>query len=98
MTRNFGISFEKVTGGSTVGGNQPTRPHISADTRADSNVIEFKSAGALPPDAPVNSLAKEREPFIQGYELGSGLLFLFVVLLPVAIVGGLVIGYLAFVA
>jgi hypothetical protein len=36
-----------------------------------------------------------RDP-IPEFERGSSLLFLFVVLLPIALVGGLVIGYAAF--
>ncbi len=43
-------------------------------------------------------LPKNSEPFIHPFELGSSLLFLFVVLLPIAIVGGVCIGYAALVS
>lgn len=61
----------------------------SANTRAD------PYAGLVPP---AGSRSQEGEPFIHPLELGSHLLFLAVVLLPIAIVGGIVVGYLAFVA
>lgn len=40
-----------------------------------------------------NSGSKEGQSFIHPFEVGSNLLFLFVVLLPIAIVGGLCISY-----
>lgn len=45
-----------------------------------------------------NSRPQEREPFIHPFEIGSNLLFLFVILAPLALVGGACIGYAAFIA
>ena len=83
--------------GRSVSGAQPRSGlHIGADTHAD-NVIQL--ASRLPPGtARLNSRSKEVEPFIDPFEFGSNILFAAVVLAPIAIVGGIVIGYLAFVA
>lgn len=42
MSRNFGLSFEKVTTGPALRGNeQLARHHVAQQTQRDSNVIQF---------------------------------------------------------
>ena len=82
MPRNFGISFEKVTTRPASGAQPPAGPHYSADTRADSNVIQL---AALRPPGTVglNSLAKERELSIRHrYDLGAVLFWAVVMVVP----------------
>jgi hypothetical protein len=55
MTHHRNFYLEKVTTGSASGAQPPIRPHYSADTHADSNVIQL----VLP-----NSRSQEGEPFI----------------------------------
>jgi hypothetical protein len=81
-------------------GAQPPRgPLTGADTtRTNSNILPFSLADRTPSRCDrLNSRSQEVEPFIHPFELGSHLLFLALLLLPLAIVGGIVIGYLTFV-
>lgn len=91
-SRNFGLTTR-----ATVGGNQSHGPHTSANsTRANSNIIPFSLADRfLSRCDRLNSRSQEVESFIHPFELGSHLLFLGLMLLPIVIVGGMVIGYLA---
>lgn len=103
--RNFGVP--SVTARGIVGGVDQSRgPHNGDDTHADSNVLQFRLADRAPSRADrLNSdgfdcqlFIQDEQSVIEPYELGSGVLFLFVVLAPVAIVSGMVLGYLLFVA
>ena len=89
--RNFGIP--NTTSRRAVGGMTSPAALDAPDTQRANSV-----AVARPPLVRINSRSKEVEPFIHGFELGSSLLFLFVVLLPIAIVGGVCIGYAALVS
>jgi hypothetical protein len=91
MSRNWYVGSRE-----TVGGNQSPGSYTAHDTQRD-NVIQL--ASRLPPGTVwPNSRSQEVEPFIHPFELGSGFLFAAVVLLPIAVVSGVVIGYLAFIA
>ncbi len=72
----------RATSGTAPGVEQPqSRSHLREGTPRNSNQFTAQSG----------------EPFTHPFELGSSLLFLFVVLAPIVIVSGVVIGYLAFV-
>lgn len=69
-------------------GGQVHRPGSRAGTQRDSN-----SVGFLP-----DSGSKESQLSIEPLELGASLLVLFVLLSPVAIIGGLFVAHLAYLA
>lgn len=49
MSRNFGLSFEKLSDRTAHGGVTPSGPRHSAGAHADSNVIKFQSPGGAAP-------------------------------------------------
>lgn len=68
-----------------VGGDQSPGSPVARDTQRD-YVLELVQRNML----------EAGEPLIHPFELGSHLLFLALLLLPLAIVGGVVVGYLTF--
>lgn len=89
MSRNFGISFEKLSDRTDLGAKHPSGPRHSAGAHADSNVIKFQSpGGAAPSGRRSDSRASQpalflREPALKRGPIAQALIDIF----AVAVVG-----------